>query len=436
MNDEEREALLMRENSSQAVRVMRRCDQLAACSDSQTNLTRLFLTPAMHDAHRMVSGWMREAGMTVRIDEMGNLIGHYAARAASDALSAASDAPDASQTPVLLLGSHLDTVPNAGKYDGILGVVLGIETVAALHGERLPFAVEVIGFSEEEGVRFKTPYLGSRAIAGSFDAAVLNLRDAGGTTMAQSLRDFGLEPDNWPRAACDASRVLGYLEAHIEQGPVLEERGVALGIVSDIAGQSRLQVRFSGEAGHAGTLPMHGRRDALTAASEWVLEVENRARRTLGLVATVGSLTVAPNTPNVVAAQVTCSLDVRHAQNSVRESAVAKLVAGAHAIAERRDVGFEILSRNAQPAVPMNDVMRRDLQRVCESLGVAAPTVVSGAGHDAAVLASLCPCAMLFLRTPGGASHSPLEAVLIQDVALALHAMHGFLLETARNGGE
>lgn len=356
--------------------------------------------------------------MTVRTDALGNLIGHFAAKGGSD--------------EVFLLGSHLDTVPNAGKYDGALGVLLAIETVASL-GEAPPFAVEIVAFSEEEGVRFKTPYLGSRALTGSFDPKYLEIRDGAGVSLQEALWDFGLR-DPWQEADQRTRPISGYLEAHIEQGPVLEERGVGLGIVTDIAGQSRLQVRFSGHAGHAGTLPMNLRRDALAGASEWVLQVEALARRTVGLVATVGFLEVGPNTPNVVAGTATCSLDVRHALDVVREEAVEELLRSARDLAERRDLGFEIFARTAQPAVPMNERMRRGLGRVCETLGVAAPDIVSGAGHDAAIMAGLAPVAMLFLRTPGGASHCPEEAVLVQDVALALDAMRGFLEQMA--GGE
>jgi allantoate deiminase len=395
-----------------AARVMARCDELAQCSETPDGLKRTFLSPAMHDAHALVRDWMREAGMTTRVDSLGNLIGHLTPKKAA-------------QNGVFLIGSHLDTVSNAGKYDGMLGVLLGIEAVSLL--PELPFGVEVIGFSEEEGVRFKTPYLGSRAIAGTFDPNYLDLRDGNGVSMRQSLRDFGLDADGFRSASYDSKPVLGYLEAHIEQGPVLEERGVGLGIVTDIAGQSRLQVRFSGQAGHAGTLPMNLRRDALAAAAEWIFGIETLARTIYGLVATVGFLEVGPNTPNVVAGEVTCSLDVRHAEDSVREQAVEEALETARDLAERRDIGFEILNRNAQPAVPMNAAMRRDLQRVCEELGVAAPAIVSGAGHDAAIMASLAPAAMLFLRSPGGISHNPAESVLVGDVALAIDAMRGFL---------
>lgn len=376
----------------------------------------------MDEAHEMVVGWMREADMSAHVDEMGNLIGHYAGCEEG--------------SPRWLLGSHLDTVPNAGKYDGALGVLLAIEVVSQLAGQKLPFAIEVIGFSEEEGVRFKTPYLGSRAIAGTFDPRSLDLLDPNGISMTQSLRHFGLLPDAWANARYQGDAVIGYLEAHIEQGPVLEALDAPLGIVTDIVGQSRLQVRFSGQPGHAGTLPMHLRRDALAAASEWVLCVEATAMSKEGLVATVGSLEVHPNTPNVVAGKAVCSLDVRHASDAVREAAVEELLLAAHDLSTRRGLKFEVLGRSSQKAVPMDEQLRARLQSACDSMGVTAPEMASGAGHDAAIMAALCPCAMLFLRTPGGASHCPEEAVNLDDVALALQAMHSFLLSLNIPTGE
>lgn len=406
-----------------AARVLNRCDQLARCSDSSTNLTRTFLSPSMNDAHELVAGWMREAAMMPHVDEMGNLLGYMA-----------SSSGVSSKT--WLLGSHLDTVPNAGKYDGALGVLLAIETVSLLRDHVLPFALQVIGFSEEEGVRFKTPYLGSRAIAGTFDPQLFELCDANGISMGQALRHFGLVAEDWEEARYYSSAVAGYLEAHIEQGPMLESLGAPLGIVTDIVGQSRLQVRFSGQSGHAGTLPMHLRRDALAAASEWVLVVEAMAGAKEGLVATVGSLDVRPNTPNVVAGEAICSVDVRHASDAVRETAVEELLLAARDLSTRRGVKFEVLGRSSQKAVPMDTSLRTRMQSACDELGVRAPAMVSGAGHDAAIMATLCPCAMLFLRTPGGASHCPEEAVNLDDVALALQAMHSFLVSLTNPIGE
>ncbi len=359
--------------------------------------------------------------MTPRVDEIGNIIGHYSAR---------DEAKSEAKSAVWLFGSHLDTVPDAGKYDGMLGVLLAIEMVAALEGEKLPFAVEVVGFSEEEGVRFKTPYLGSRALVGTFEAQWLELRDPNGISLRDALRDFGLHPENWRRAR-HHSPLLGYFEAHIEQGPVLESLGAPLGIVSAIAGQSRLQLRFAGEAGHAGTLPMNARRDALAAASEWILAVETMGNSVAGLVATVGALQVGPNAPNVVPGEVICSLDVRHASDPIRENAVGELLKAARDLVLRRGGAFEVLARADHPAVAMDETLRAALKSAC---GAETPAIVSGAGHDAAIMAAICPTAMLFLRTPGGASHCPAETVTTADVALALGAMGRFFSEISNSG--
>ena len=402
-----------------AARVLDRCDQLARCSERGGELTRTFLSPPMKEAHELIGAWMCQVGMTPRVDALGNLIGHFPAQ-------------NPEENAVWLLGSHLDSVPNAGRYDGALGVLLALEAVAALEGEPLPFAVEVIGFSEEEGVRFKSPYLGSRALAGTFDAALLELRDENGISMRGALCDFGLPPDGWRGARHTGGKILGYLEAHIEQGPVLESLGAPLGVVTAIVGQSRLRVRFQGQSGHAGTLPMRSRRDALAAASEWILEVETLAGALSGLRATVGSLEVGPNAANVVAGEVVASLDARHADDRAREEAVEALLERARSIAARRGVTFGVLARASQNAVPMNPGLREHLRTVCGELAVFAPPIASGAGHDAAIMANLCPCAMLFLRTPGGKSHCPEEAVTREDVALALQAMSGFLQRVAR----
>lgn len=380
----------------------------------------------MHEVNTIVAAWMQEAGMTTCVDEMGNLVGHL---------------PEPSGTSfdgdaVWLIGSHLDTVPNSGKYDGVLGVLLGIEVVSLLRSYKLPFAVEVIGFSEEEGVRFKTPYFGSRALAGTFNPSYLDLLDGNGTSMRDAMLAFGLVPEDWYKANFQSRDVLGYLEIHIEQGPLLEALDAPLGIVTDIVGQSRLQLRFRGQAGHAGTQPMNLRRDALAAASEWVLAVEKLGQETDGLVATVGFLNNSPNTPNVVPREVVCTLDVRHAGDEAREFAVEELLATAQTIGARRHVAFEVLARSGQEAVPMNALLRSHLRAACEPLGVLAPEMASGAGHDAAIMATLCPCAMLFVRTPGGASHCPEEAVTLEDVALALQAMHGFFERITHQSGE
>ena len=398
---------------------MRRCDELAACSDHPDGITRLFLSPALKRCHALVGVWMREAGLNVRVDEVGNLIGRLPA-----------GEPNA---PVFWLGSHLDTVPNAGRYDGSLGVILAIEAAAIFarkHGEAsLPFALEVLGFSDEEGVRYGARCIGSRALVGEFDASWLELQDEAGVPMSAAFSEFGLSPDAYARATASAP-IAGYLEAHIEQGPVLQADDKPLAIVSSIAGQTRLRARFVGEAGHAGTQPMTLRRDALPAACEWVIEVEALATETDDLVATVGIIEVEGAASNVVPGAVVCTLDARHFDDEKRFAAVESMLSSARRLAARRGIEVDVVFRSEQDAVPMDAALNARLQMAAREIGVAAPIMVSGAGHDAAFTAIKAPSAVLFLRTPGGQSHNPAEDVDEADVALALETMVRFLEHT------
>ena len=314
----------------QADRIIARCRELALCTEVPGETTRTFLAPPMHRVHALLGGWMRAAGMQVHVDAAGNLRG---------LLPAAE--PNA---PRLLIGSHLDTIANAGAFDGILGVVLAVAVVEQLvddartavpAGKGMPFAIEVIGFSEEEGVRFAKPFLGSLALVGDLDAATLARTDRSGISVADAIRAFGLDPAELPAAVIDPS-AFGYLEFHIEQGPVLESEDRALGIVDAIAGQTRMEFIFTGQANHAGTTPMGLRHDALAAAVEWIAAVEQSARTTDQLVATVGSIHVKPNAPNVVPGRALVTLDIRSPYDSVRAQATESLLALAQAIAARR----------------------------------------------------------------------------------------------------
>lgn len=399
--------------ASLAEEVVARCEVLAGYSEEPGRITRTFLCAPMRGVHEQLGGWMRAAGMAVRLDPMGNLIGHYPATSAD--------------ARVLLIGSHLDSVPDAGKYDGVLGVLLGVAVVQALGGKHLPFAVEILGFCEEEGIRFRTPYLGSLALCGRFDPALLERTDAAGVSLAAALHNFGLDPARLPEAAYPASQVLGYLEAHIEQGPVLDTLNLPLGVVEAIVGQSRLWLRFEGKAGHAGTLPMELRQDALTAAAEFIIAVEHHASSSDGLRATVGTLAVTPGAVNVVPGSVKLSLDIRHVQDEVRERATAALLERATAITQRRGVGFHVEHAEHHPVVPANGWLTDLLEESARRAGYAPLRMVSGAGHDAAVMAGLAPMTMLFVRSPGGVSHHPDEAVLPEDVRAALEVLVVFL---------
>jgi allantoate deiminase len=395
--------------------VMQRCDALAGFSEEPDRLTRRFATPALQQANAAVAGWMRAAGMAVRQDNIGNLIGRYEA-----------GQPGAR---ALLLGSHLDSVRDAGRYDGPLGVLVALACIERLHdrGARLPFAVEVLAFADEEGLRYHTSYLGSQVVAGRFDPAILEMRDADGITVAEAIRAFGGDPSRLPADRRDGGDLLGYCEVHIEQGPVLEAENLPVGVVIAIAGQSRLNVGFAGEAGHAGTVPMDLRRDALCAAAEFILAVEAQGRQTPGLVATVGQVDVRPGASNVVPGQVALSLDVRHQEDARRARAIEMLREQALRIAaERRaELTWQIVQENG--AVPCTPALAELLARAVESLGYVARRLPSGAGHDGVMIAALAPIAMLFVRCKGGVSHNPAESVDVADVAVAIDALSRFL---------
>jgi allantoate deiminase len=381
-----------------ANRVIARCRELATFSEEPGRITRTFLSPPMRDVHRVLRVWMERLGMRVRVDDAGNLLGLHG-RAAKR----------------LIIGSHLDTVPNAGAFDGILGVVMGIALVEAL-GDRCPgVLVQIVGFSEEEGVRFGVPFIGSRALAGTLAGEVLV------PGVCDAIRAFGLDPEDLPAARLSPEAV-AYLEFHIEQGPVLESLGLPLGIVDGIAGQSRLMFTFTGHANHAGTTPMHLRHDALAAAAEWISYVESYAKSIAGLVATTGQIRVEPNATNVIPGRVVVSLDVRHSSDAIRGSAVEFLSSAARDSGERRGVKVECEKLLDQPAVPMSASLRDLVARSVADAGYPVHNMDSGAGHDAMILAPFLPCAMLFVRSPGGISHHPDENVVATDVAAALEA--------------
>jgi allantoate deiminase len=404
--------------------VMQRCDILAKYSEDPLSLTRRYLTPPMHDVHGLIRQWMEEAGLTVRVDAVGNICGRRPAASAMDG--------SGRRHKCLLMGSHLDTVPNAGKYDGILGLLISIAVSHSLKEIKLPFALEVIGFSEDEGVRFQLPFIGSHAMAGSFQPAWLATKDEQQRTLAEAIIDFKLDPDQIPKAAYAPEEVLGFIEPHLEQGPILEQQGAPLGIVEAIAGQSRLVVAFRGRAAHAGTTPMNMRQDALAGAARWIGEVQELGRRVPGLRATVGRLSVAPNASNVIPASVELSLDVRHADDGVREQAIESLLDQARLIARKETLAFEVLQHLQSSAVSMSPEMMEGLSQSMKECKCPAVYLTSGAGHDAMVMAKRFPTAMLFLRHPNAVSHHPDEFVAGEDVAVAIEILKQFLLRTAK----
>jgi allantoate deiminase len=378
--------------------VMIHCDELGAISDEPDRLTRTFHSPAMQRANALVSTWMRSAGLGVREDAAFNLIG----------VSKCADA----KARTLILGSHLDTVRDAGKYDGPLGVLVALAVVAQLREEKvaLPFHVEVIGFSDEEGVRYQTTYLGSRALAGT-----LTKRDLA------RIEERGIEA-----AKRDRRSILAYAEVHIEQGPVLEAENLPLAVVTGIAGQTRARIEFTGSAGHAGTTPMKLRSDALCAAAEFILAVERS-----GVTATVGQIEAQPGASNVIPGRVTLSLDVRHLDDARRIAAVKSLRARAAVIARRRSVRLAWTPVQQTASVACDAGLTSLFKTAVARQQARVRALPSGAGHDAAAMSAVCPVAMLFVRCKGGISHNPAESVKTTDVAKAIAALREYILALA-----
>jgi allantoate deiminase len=395
------------------VRAVDRCDQLGGgrFSESAEHLFRPYLSPAHRAAVDQVAQWMKDAGMTSRIDPSGSLIGRFEGTAVG--------------APALLIGSHLDSVRDAGRYDGPLGVMLGIECVDALRrqGRTLPFAIEIVAFGDEEGSRFPSAMLCSRAMAGLLDEQALEIDG-----LADALAEWRLDRGCFLTARRDPADLIGYLEAHIEQGPVLESENRALGIVTAIAAQKRYEVILRGIAGHAGTNSMGLRKDALTAAAEAILAIERIARAgPADLVATVGKIEALPGVANVVPGEVRFSIDVRAGTLAVREHAADEILACVGAIAADRGIICDISCLHDLAPVPCAVPLMRRLEQAVTAIGQPVKALVSGAGHDAMALASITPMAMLFLRCKDGISHNPAESVLASDAELALSAMLAFL---------
>jgi allantoate deiminase len=403
-------------SSARAAQIISRCRELALLTDVPGETTRLFLSPATRDAHALLLWWMRHAGLETRTDDAGSL------RAIRR-----SAAPSA---PALVLFSHIDTVPNAGAFDGPLGVLLALSAIEHLSATPLPFHIELIAFSEEEGVRFGFPFLSSMAATGQLKPEQLARSDADGVTVAEAIRSsgMGLDPERIPASCPLAPKTFAAIEVHIEQGPVLEKQDASLAVVEAIVGQSRLELTFEGQANHAGTTPMALRRDALAAAAQWVVEVERYAANYTQLVATVGRITALPGAANVVPGTVRASLDVRHPKDESRHAAVAHLVTKAEAAGVLRGVRVHATVQSEQKAVPMDRELTLKLHQAAERAGFDAHSMFSGAGHDAMVLAPVVPTAMLFVRSPGGLSHHPDETVREEDVESALATLLNLLL--------
>jgi allantoate deiminase len=398
-----------------AERIMRRCEALSRHSELAGGLTRVFLSPQARAATDEVLGWMREAGMRASLDGIGNAAGRYE-----------GERPG---LPCLMLGSHLDTVRDAGKYDGMLGVISAIECVAFLSQKkiRLPFAIEVIGFGDEEGVRFGTTLLGSRAVAGIFDDQVLQAKDSTGKTMSAALVESGLDPRRISGIARKKGEVLAYAELHIEQGPVLESEGLAVGVVTAINGFSRLRVALRGSAGHAGTVPMNLRRDALAGAAECALAVEKIAKGHAQLVGTVGRFEPKPGAINVIPGEVMFTVDVRAPRDDLRNEAVSTIRSHIQKVSKERNLGCEIESLQEFGSSVCAPWLMEQMDGAVARHGHKVRRLPSGAGHDGMALAAITDICMLFVRCKGGISHSPLESITEADAAAGVNVLLDFI---------
>ena len=400
--------------------IMALADRLAHWSEAADALTCTYLSAAHRSVAAEIRGRMDEAGLATKIDVAANVVGRYA-----------SDDPRA---PTLILASHYDTVRNAGKYDGRLGVLVALVVVEHLQrlGRKLPFHLEVIAFSEEEGVRFSSSFLGSSAVAGRFDPRLLERRDADGITLAAAMAEAGLDPAGIPALARRREELVGYLEVHIEQGPVLLEAGLAVGIVSAIAGTVRCMVTISGTAGHAGTVPMARRHDAAAAAAELVLYVEKRCAQAPTLVGTVGQLAVPNGAINIIPGRCELSLDIRAADDSTRDAAVFDVMREIGRIAEKRGVIIESREGQRTAAVRCSPRLQSVLADAVARAGIKPRHLPSGAGHDAMMFDGITDIAMLFVRCGnGGVSHSPREIITAEDADIAARVILDAVLRLA-----
>ena len=399
--------------------LMQRIEQLATISESETGLTRRFATPEHRQANNLVADWLRQAGMSVREDEIGNIIGRY---------EGSTD-----NAPAIMLGSHLDTVVMAGKYDGMLGVLCALSCVEYLSSRQLRLlqAIEVIGFADEEGVRYLSTFLGSQAITGEFDLEQLDRIDKDGISMRDALRAFGKDPDKLANAVRQPQEIAAYLEVHIEQGPVLENEGLAVGVVNAIAGATRMVVKITGEAGHAGTVPMTLRRDALVGASECICGIEKLCTGTADLVGTVGAISAEPGAGNVIPGYVEFTIDIRSADDTRRASTVEAVIAQLHSVCEQRKLDLLIDTVHNESSVKCDEALIEHISEAISNHQSIVPTLFSGAGHDVMAMAQVAAAGLIFVRCAGGISHNPAESITTEDAALGADVLLRSVLNIA-----
>lgn len=401
-----------------AQEVLRRCDELALISQNPNFIDRRYLSAEHKKANQLVAQWMSEAGMQTWQDEAGNQWGRYAC-------------PNP-HAKTLIVGSHLDTVPNSGKYDGILGVLLPLAAIQSLHqrNDVLPFHLELVGFADEEGTRFGTTLLGSRAVSGQWQDKWACLQDENGISVSQAMRDFGLDINRIHCASRVQDDLMGFLEVHIEQGPVLESQELPLGIVDGIAGARRFEVKVTGQAGHSGTVPMDMRQDSLCGAAEMITMIERLAKQNQ-VMATVGKIQCSPNAVNVIAGRTEFSIDIRSLNDDLRDHTLRQIQRHIEEIAQQRQLKVELKQTHEAPAVRCDQTMIERLECAFRRTGVAPYLLPSGAGHDAMAMADICPTGMIFMRCRGGISHHPAESVQLQDVLTGLQVVSAFFDHTA-----
>ena len=395
--------------------IVERCDAFASFSDCDKGLTRLFCSESMKKAHRQLGDWFKAIDMDCRLDAVGNLIG----------TKSSSKVTEETARPVFLIGSHLDSVIDAGRFDGALGVMLGLGVAEVLHRANieLKFDLEIVGFSEEEGIRYSFPFIGSLGMTGDLTSEELDRTDQDSISMREALREFGCDVDSIESASYRQRNMVGFMEAHIEQADLLQDDDLPVGVVSSIAGQTRAGIRFTGEAAHAGTVPHDRRQDALAAAAEMILKIEEIGQQTEGLFATVGYIDALPNLSNVISAQTDLRLDLRHASDKVRSASYEKIKSAIDSISEARNVKGEIICEQLNLATQMDRQLTEHLLSSIENAGLAKKTMVSGAGHDAMIMARVAPSCMLFLRCKDGVSHHVNEHATPEDIDVALRVM-------------
>jgi allantoate deiminase len=406
----------MSDHLQRAEKILQRINELASVSEDKSCVTRTYGTPAFIEGRNKVEQWMKDAGLDTRIDNIGNVRGRLLSKNAN--------------AKTFVIASHIDTIINAGKFDGPLGVLMGLDLIEYLLQSKtqLPFHIELAGFCDEEGCRFHTTYLGSKAVAGSFDKSMLTAKDAAGISLEEAIKKNGGDVNSLSKDAIAKNDWLGYFEIHIEQGPVLYEKEIPVGVVTAIAGQRRVEIKFTGEAGHAGTVPMDMRKDALTCAAEFILAAESfGGDNKKDIVATIGKVNIPNSASNVIPGEVILSLDIRSADETILSSSYDKIKKIAEDICTKRNIEIEWNLIQQTKPVTCDDEMNKLLKRSIGIAGFETVELVSGAGHDAVPVSAISPVAMLFVRCFKGISHNPLENVELKDIAAAIKVSDNFI---------